>query len=156
MKKLDERAASHIRDFGLRANFRAALHCGPVVIGELGAVKMEIAFLGDTMNTAARLQEACRDTGQRVLASAALVNCLAALPPGIAKRSIGRLRVRRPRCVIVAVGGARWYAPQGLLILALQRRPRPARPNGTSPRREDYQHNAGRRHSGSAYGCGDT
>jgi class 3 adenylate cyclase len=62
-----------------------------VVIGELGTVKMEIAFLGDTMNTAARLQEACRDTGQRVLASAALVNRLAAFPPGIAKRSIGRV-----------------------------------------------------------------
>ena len=46
------------------------------------------------MNTAARLQQACRDTGQRVLASAALVNRLAALPPGIAKRSIGRLRLR--------------------------------------------------------------
>ena len=65
-----------------------------MVIGELGTVKMEIAFLGDTMNTAARLQEACRDTGQRILASAALVNRLAALPPGIAKRSIGRLRLR--------------------------------------------------------------
>jgi adenylate cyclase len=65
-----------------------------VAIGELGTVKMEIAFLGDTMNTAARLQQACRDTGQRVLASAALVNRLAALPPGIAKRSIGRLRLR--------------------------------------------------------------
>ena len=87
-------AKAYIRDFGLRANFRAALHCGPVVIGELGTIKMEIAFLGDTMNTAARLQQACRDTGQRVLASAALVNRLAALPPGIAKRSIGRLRLR--------------------------------------------------------------
>jgi adenylate cyclase len=94
LEQLDEHANAYIRDFGLRANFRAALHCGPVVIGELGTVKMEIAFLGDTMNTAARLQEACRDTGQRVLASAALVNRLAALPSGIAKRSIGRLRLR--------------------------------------------------------------
>jgi len=94
LKRLDERASAYIHDFGLRANFRAAMHCGPVVIGELGAIKMEIAFLGDTMNTAARLQQACRDTGQRVLASAALVNRLAALPPGIAKRSIGRLRLR--------------------------------------------------------------
>ena len=93
LEKLDERAAPYIRDFGMRANFRAALHCGPVVIGELGTVKMEIAFLGDTMNTAARLQEACRDTGQRILASAALVNRLTALPPGIAQRSIGRLRL---------------------------------------------------------------
>jgi adenylate cyclase len=94
LEQLDERANAYIRDFGLRANFRAALHCGPVVIGELGTIKMEIAFLGDTMNTAARLQQACRDTGQRVLASAALVNRLAALPSGIAKRSIGRLRLR--------------------------------------------------------------
>ena len=94
LKRLDERASAYIHDFGVRANFRAAMHCGPVVIGELGAIKMEIAFLGDTMNTAARLQQACRDTGQRVLASAALVNRLAAFPPGIAKRSIGRLRLR--------------------------------------------------------------
>jgi adenylate cyclase len=94
LEQLDKRANGYIRDFGHRANFRAALHCGPVAIGELGTVKMEIAFLGDTMNTAARLQQACRDTGQRVLASAALVNRLAALPPGVAKRSIGRLRLR--------------------------------------------------------------
>jgi adenylate cyclase len=94
LEQLDKHANAYICDFGLRANFRAALHCGPVVIGELGTVKMEIAFLGDTMNTAARLQQACRDTGQRVLASAVLVNRLAAMPPGVAKRSIGRLRLR--------------------------------------------------------------
>ena len=94
LEQLDDRASAYIREFGLRANFRAALHCGPVVIGELGTVKMEIALLGDAMNTAARLQQACRDTGHRVLASAALVNRLAALSAGIAKRSIGRLRLR--------------------------------------------------------------
>ncbi len=94
LKQLDERTDAYIRDFGLRANFRAALHCGPVVIGELGTIKMEIAFLGDTMNTTARLQQACRDTGHRVLASAALMERVAALPLGIAKRSIGRLRLR--------------------------------------------------------------
>jgi adenylate cyclase len=79
LEELDKRASGYTRDFGLRANFRAALHCGPVVIGELGTVKMEIAFLGDTMNTAARLQQACRDTGQRVLASATLAATKAAL-----------------------------------------------------------------------------
>jgi len=94
LRQLEERANVYIRDFGLRANFRAALHCGPVVVGELGTVKMEIACLGDTINTAARLQQACRDTGRRVLASASLVNRLATLPSGIAKQSIGRLRLR--------------------------------------------------------------
>lgn len=94
LAQLDALADAYARDFGRRANFRAGFHCGPVVIGELGVIKMEIAFLGDTMNTAARVQQACRDTGHRVLASAALLDRLAALPPGIAKRSIGPLRLR--------------------------------------------------------------
>ena len=94
LAQLDALARDYTREFGSRANFRAALHCGPVVIGELGVVKMEIALLGDTMNTAARLQQACRDTGHRVLASAELVHRISALPSGIAERSIGRPRLR--------------------------------------------------------------
>ncbi len=72
---------------------RAGLHCGPVVTGEMGSVKREIVFLGDTVNTAARIQELCRQTGDRVLASAELIDRLA-LPAGIAKRSLGDLRLR--------------------------------------------------------------
>jgi len=94
LTQLDAAADAYIRDFGRRADFRAALHCGPVVIGELGIVKMEIAFLGDTMNTAARIQQACRETGHRILASAVLVNRLSDLPAGVAKRSVGPLRLR--------------------------------------------------------------
>jgi adenylate cyclase len=94
LRRLAARSADYERDFGRRASFRAALHCGPVVIGELGSVKMEIAFLGDTMNTAARLQQACRDTGHRVLASAALMSRIAALPPDIVMRPLGPTRLR--------------------------------------------------------------
>jgi adenylate cyclase len=94
LRLLAARAASYERKFGMHANFRAALHCGPVVMGEVGSVKMEIALLGDTMNTTARLQQACRDTGCRVLASAPLIARIATLPPGIAKRSLGPVRLR--------------------------------------------------------------
>ena len=41
------------------------------------------------MNTAARIQEACRDTGCRVLASAALIERIGALPAGVTPRSLG-------------------------------------------------------------------
>lgn len=94
LAQLEAFADAYIRDFGRRADFRAALHYGPVVIGELGIIKMEIALLGDTVNTTARIQQACRDTGHRVLASAALLDRLSALPPGVEKRSIGQLRFR--------------------------------------------------------------
>ena len=56
-------------------------------------MKKEIVFLGDTVNTAARIQDFCRQTGDRVLASADLVDRLE-LPPGVAKRSLGDLRLR--------------------------------------------------------------
>ena len=59
----------------------------------MGSVKKEIVFLGDTVNTAARIQELCRQTGDRVLASADLIDRLE-LPPGVAKRSLGDLRLR--------------------------------------------------------------
>jgi class 3 adenylate cyclase len=74
-------------------NVRAGLHCGPLVTGEMGSVKKEIVFLGDTVNTAARIQDLCRQTGDRVLASADLIDRLE-LPPGVAKRSLGDLRLR--------------------------------------------------------------
>jgi adenylate cyclase len=82
------------REFGLRADFRAGLHCGQVVVGELGYLKKEIALIGDTMNTAARIQQACRDTGHRVLASAALLERIAALPAGVKRRALGPLPMR--------------------------------------------------------------
>jgi adenylate cyclase len=91
--RLAKRAPDYRREFGSPVTVRAGLHCGPVVTGEMGTVRKEIVFLGDTVNTAARIQELCRQTGDRVLASADLVDRLE-LPAGIAKRSLGDLRLR--------------------------------------------------------------
>jgi adenylate cyclase len=93
MDQLAQRAPDYAQEFGAAVNFRAGLHCGPVVTGEMGFEKKEIVFLGDTVNTAARIQEFCRETGDRVLASADLIDRLE-LPPGVAKRSLGDLRLR--------------------------------------------------------------
>jgi adenylate cyclase len=91
--QLARRAPDYRREFGAAVTVRAGLHCGPVVTGEMGSVKREIVFLGDTVNTAARIQELCRETGDRVLASADLIDRLE-LPRGVAKRSLGDLRLR--------------------------------------------------------------
>ena len=93
LDRLARLAPLYQRDFGAAVECRAGLHLGPVVAGEMGAVKREIAFLGDTVNTTARVKEFCRQTGNRVLASAALVDRLD-LPAGILKRPLGDLRLR--------------------------------------------------------------
>jgi adenylate cyclase len=91
--ELARRSPDYQREFGAAVKFRAGLHCGPVVTGEMGSVKKEIVFLGDTVNTAARIQDFCRQTGDRILASADLIDRLN-LPPGVAKRPLGDLRLR--------------------------------------------------------------
>ena len=88
--RIDAQRSAYERDFGLVPDFRAGLHCGPVAVGELGYLKKEIALIGDTMNAAARIVEARRETENRVLASAALLDRLAALPPGVNSAQAGR------------------------------------------------------------------
>ena len=94
LDRLRQQGPAYERAFGQRADFRAALHCGPVAVGELGTLKKEIALIGDAMNTAARIQASCRETGHRVLASAALLDRIAALPPGVMRQRLGALPMR--------------------------------------------------------------
>ena len=93
IQRMIDLGPSYEREFGLRVRFRAGLHCGPIVIGEMGTVKKEIALLGDTLNTAARIVEACRDRKEPVLASAALLSQLV-LPADITARSLGPVELR--------------------------------------------------------------
>ncbi len=55
--------------YGLAPAFRAGLHFGSIVTGELGYHKQEIAFSGDVMNTASRIQAECRKLGETFLVS---------------------------------------------------------------------------------------
>jgi adenylate cyclase len=91
--RLVAHGADYEREFGTAVQVRASLHCGPVVVGEMGSVKKEIALLGDTLNTAARLVDACRESGESVIASADLLDRLV-LPPGIEAQSLGLIRLR--------------------------------------------------------------
>lgn len=56
-------------EFGIVPSFKAGLHYGKVIVGEMGTYKQEIALLGDAMNTASRIQSACKDIGSRFLLS---------------------------------------------------------------------------------------
>ena len=78
---------------GVTPSFWAGLHLGPVVTGEVGTVKHEIVYLGDTLNTAARIEQACRTYGRRFLASADVIEALE-LPPNVARESLGPIELR--------------------------------------------------------------
>ncbi len=66
----------YISRYGRVPRYRAGLHFGNVLVGELGVIKMEVALLGDAMNTAARIQAACRENNVDFLMSGAALNQL--------------------------------------------------------------------------------
>jgi class 3 adenylate cyclase len=79
--RIAERAGTYGRDFGMVPRFRAALHAGPLVMSECGVSRCQIAYFGDTINVAARLQEHCKDVGRDFLVSAALLQKMRARTP---------------------------------------------------------------------------
>ena len=90
---VNSQADRYRRLFGTVPGFRAALHCGPVVVGQCGDSRREIHYFGDTLNTAARIEAACRDVGERFLVSGDVLDRLA-LPAAFEARDVGPFRLR--------------------------------------------------------------
>lgn len=68
--KLASLSEKYRATYGLTPDFKCAFHCGPVICGEVGEVKSEIVFHGDTVNATARLERMCSVLGKGVLISA--------------------------------------------------------------------------------------
>jgi class 3 adenylate cyclase len=79
--------------FGAIPEFRASLHCGEIVAGEIGDVRREIAYVGDTLNVAARLLEAAKTTRRDILVSADLLKATS-LPEDLAAEPLPTLDIR--------------------------------------------------------------
>lgn len=75
-QQLQAQSERYLRKYQLVPQFRAGIHVGPVVIGEMGDFKREIAILGDTVNTAARIISECSAREKRVLISDDLMQML--------------------------------------------------------------------------------
>jgi adenylate cyclase len=85
---LVEAREEYEREFGVAPRFRFALHCGPVVAGEMGDLKREIVFSGDTLNTAARIEAVAKEKERGLVVSQEVLR-RAPLPPELTAESLG-------------------------------------------------------------------
>src|SRR6185437_13369169 len=74
--RIADLAHAYKSEFGVVPQFRAGLHAGPVVISECGDSRRQVAYFGDTVNVAARLQAHCKEAGRRLLVSGELLQLL--------------------------------------------------------------------------------
>jgi class 3 adenylate cyclase len=91
--RLDRKARLYQREFGTVPKFRVSLHGGPIVAGECGDDKREIVYFGDTINTTARMQEMCKETGRSLLMSGELLRRME-LKPGYSTVALGEVKLR--------------------------------------------------------------
>ena len=71
-----QRSAYYNTTYDVVPDFKAGLHCGPVMVGEIGVVKRDIAFSGEVVGTAARIQNRCNQLEVDLLLSKDLKDLL--------------------------------------------------------------------------------
>jgi adenylate cyclase len=76
VRKMDTLGDQYRTRFGVIPTFKAAIHCGTIVVGEVGDIKSEIVFHGDVINTTARIERLCSELNEKLLVSGDLLEKL--------------------------------------------------------------------------------
>ena len=90
IEKLKEK---YLRRYGLVPAFKAGIHCGKVVAGEVGIIKRDITYSGDVLNTTSRILTLCKEFDAEILTSADLIAELK-LSKKYEARTLGSIKLR--------------------------------------------------------------
>ncbi|MCH2200091.1 MAG: adenylate/guanylate cyclase domain-containing protein [Flavobacteriales bacterium] len=71
-RRINSRKDYYIKNYGLVPEFKAGAHVGPAIISEVGTIKREITYHGDTLNTTSRIQDQCNVFESHLLVSSDL------------------------------------------------------------------------------------
>jgi adenylate cyclase len=83
-KQIEKQKEKYLRNYGLVPSFKAGMHYGNVVAGEVGIIKRDITYSGDVLNTTSRIMSMCKEFKAEIISSADLV----------ARMGLGNYKVR--------------------------------------------------------------
>ncbi|WP_085899386.1 adenylate/guanylate cyclase domain-containing protein [Kiloniella majae] len=90
---INVKAQKYEKKFGFVPGFRIGLHGGPVVIGHCGDQKQEISYFGDTIKTAARIEQQCKVLDCPLIISSELLNRIS-LPKDYIAQHLSTVQLR--------------------------------------------------------------
>jgi adenylate cyclase len=93
-KKLQSREEYYLNNFDVKPFFKCGIDCGEVTAAEIGDIKREIAYHGDVLNTAARIEKLCTQQKKKMLISEYLEKKLPKELNGFSKVFIGDFELR--------------------------------------------------------------
>ena len=100
---LSKKAKTYEEKYGLVPEFKAGLHVGEVTTGEIGAIKKDIVYSGDVLNSAARIQALCNEYHQKLMISEQLWKQLDE-PPQYKTTNLGQIELRGKEAKLNLVG----------------------------------------------------
>ena len=84
----------YLEKYGVVPEFKAGMHLGLVTAVEVGSIKREIAYHGDTINTASRIQGKCNELDQTFLISETVKEAIENLNRNYQYQSMGEITLR--------------------------------------------------------------
>ncbi len=102
-QRLAKRKEHYLKNYNCTPHFKAGMNAGIVTVAEVGKYKKEIAYHGDTINTAARIQGKCNELKQELLISDDLKDQLGNMRFDFSKLDSIALRGKEKKVLIYAV-----------------------------------------------------
>ena len=93
-KKLQAHKDYYLTKFELLPYFKCGVDCGEVTVAEIGDIKREIAYHGDVLNTAARIEKQCTPLNKKMIISEYLDKELPQELNGFEKELIGNIELK--------------------------------------------------------------
>ncbi len=75
-RTVERRSRYYNRKYGFIPKFKAGAHAGKVMVLQVGQIRRDISYNGDTINTAARIESMCNEYKQNFLISGDLLNMI--------------------------------------------------------------------------------
>lgn len=72
LKVINRRRLYYDKSYGMIPEFKAGLHIGKIMVLQVGSIRRDISFNGDTLNTTARIESQCNEYKTNLLISGVL------------------------------------------------------------------------------------
>lgn len=93
LTSIEMKKETYLKKYGVRPEFKAALHAGRVSVTWIGTIKKEIVYHGDVLNTTARIQDECNKRQQKFLISEYMLQSIV-LPEYLRSEFVGELQLK--------------------------------------------------------------
>ncbi|NNG26769.1 MAG: adenylate/guanylate cyclase domain-containing protein [Ignavibacteriaceae bacterium] len=93
-RKLKSREDFYVKSFDTKPFFKCGIDCGEVTVAEIGEIKREIAYHGDVLNTAARIEKKCTPLNKKMIISEYLEKQLPSDIEDFEKKLIGNIELK--------------------------------------------------------------